>query len=50
MSQSLCAVFTIVDYSKHEEIADVCSLIHVPVSFSTHGHGMADSSDRKSVV
>lgn len=44
MSNRVCAVFSIVDYSKSEEMANVYSIAKAPVSISTHGQGCADSS------
>ena len=38
------AVFTIVDYSKGEMIAEIYKKENVPVFISTHGNGCADSS------
>lgn len=38
------AVFTIVDYSKGEMIAEIYKKENVPVFVSTHGNGSADSS------
>lgn len=44
MSNRICALFSIVDYSKSDEMAAVYSAAKTPVSISTHGHGCADSS------
>ena len=44
MSNRICAVFSIVDYSKAEEIAQIYSLAKTPLSVSTHGFGCADKS------
>ena len=44
MSNRICAVFSIVDYSKSGEMAQVYSAAKAPVSVSTHGQGAADSS------
>ena len=44
MSNRICAVFSIVDYSKSDEMANVYSIAKTPVSISTHGQGCADSS------
>lgn len=44
MSKTMRAVFTIVDYSKGNKIAAVYQKENVPVFFSTHGNGAADSS------
>lgn len=44
MSKTMRAVFTIVDYSKGDKIAAVYQKENVPVFFSTHGNGSADSS------
>ena len=44
MKEKLCAVFTIVDYSKGQDMAALCKEIKLPVRFTAHGHGTADSS------
>lgn len=44
MNNQMRAVFSIVDYSKGDMIADVYKKERVPVFFSTHGNGSADSS------
>ena len=44
MSKQMRAVFSIVDYSKGDMIAEVYKKEQVPVFFSTHGNGSADSS------
>ncbi len=44
MSGQMRAVFTIVDYSSGPVIEKIYSEERVPVAFSTHGHGAADSS------
>lgn len=44
MSKQMRAVFSIVDYSKGDMIAEVYKKERVPVFFSTHGNGSADSS------
>lgn len=44
MSKQMRAVFSIVDYSKGDMIAGVYRKEKVPVFFSTHGNGSADSS------
>ncbi|MGN0656807.1 MAG: P-II family nitrogen regulator [Ruminiclostridium sp.] len=44
MSGQMRAVFTIVDYSNGPVIEKIYSEEKVPVAFSTHGHGAADSS------
>ena len=44
MKEKLYAVFTIVDYSKGADVAALSKEIKVPVRFTTHGHGMADTS------
>ena len=44
MNKQMRAVFSIVDYSKGEMIADVYKKEKIPVFFSTHGNGSADSS------
>ncbi|MGN0577075.1 MAG: P-II family nitrogen regulator [Ruminiclostridium sp.] len=44
MSVQMVAVFTIVDYSSGPVIEKIYSEEKVPVAFSTHGHGAADSS------
>lgn len=44
MSKQMRAVFSIVDYSKGDMIAEVYKKEKVPVFFSTHGNGSADSS------
>ena len=44
MSKQMRAVFSIVDYSKGSMIAEVYKKEKVPVFFSTHGNGSADSS------
>lgn len=43
MSRQMRAVFTIVDYSRSEEIAEIYKSEKVPIRFATHGHGAADS-------
>lgn len=44
MSKQMRAVFSIVDYSKGDMIAEIYKKEKVPVFFSTHGNGCADSS------
>lgn len=44
MSKQMRAVFSIVDYSKGDMIAEIYKKENVPVFFSTHGNGSADSS------
>lgn len=44
MSKQMRAVFSIVDYSKGDMIAEVYKKEKVPVFFATHGNGSADSS------
>ena len=44
MSGQMRAVFTIVDYSNGPVIEKIYAEEKVPVAFSTHGHGAADSS------
>ena len=44
MSNRMCAVFSIVDYSQSDELANVFSIAKAPISISTHGQGSADSS------
>ena len=44
MNKQMRAVFSIVDYSKGEMIADVYKKEKIPVFFSTHGNGSADSA------
>ncbi|MBR2387533.1 MAG: P-II family nitrogen regulator [Clostridia bacterium] len=44
MSNRICALFSIVDYSKSEELAHVFNSAKAPISVSTHGFGCADSS------
>ncbi len=44
MNKQMRAVFTIVDYSCEEQIANIYINEHVPIRIVTHGHGMADSS------
>ena len=44
MSNRICALFSIVDYSKSDEMAAVYNAAKAPVSISTHGQGCADSS------
>ncbi|MBR3704792.1 MAG: hypothetical protein IKM11_04850 [Oscillospiraceae bacterium] len=44
MSKKMRAVFSIVDYSKADLIAEIYKKENVPVFFSTHGNGSADSA------
>ena len=44
MSKQMRAVFSIVDYSNGDMIAEVYKKEQVPVFFSTHGNGSADSA------
>ena len=44
MSKQMRAVFTIVDYSRSKQIADIYKNEHVPLRLVTHGHGMVDST------
>ena len=44
MNKQMRAVFSIVDYSKGDMIAEIYKKENVPVFFSTHGNGSADSS------
>ena len=44
MNNRICAVFSIVDYSKSEDMFDVFNAAKAPISISTHGQGCADSS------
>lgn len=44
MSKQMRAVFTIVDYSRGEQIADIYKNEHIPLRLVTHGHGMVDSN------
>lgn len=44
MSKQMRAVFSIVDYSNGDTIAEIYKKEQVPVFFSTHGNGAADSS------
>lgn len=44
MSNRMCAVFSIVDYSKSDEMATVYNTAKAPITISTHGQGCADSS------
>ena len=44
MNKQMRAVFSIVDYSKGDKIADVYKKEKIPVFFSTHGNGSADSA------
>jgi len=41
---NICALFSIVDYSRGKELSDIYSSAKIPVCFATHGHGCADSS------
>ena len=47
MKEKLFAVFTIVNYSKGEDVTSLSKEIKLPVCFTTHGHGMADPSVRE---
>ena len=40
----VCALFSIVDYSRGQELSSIYSAAKIPVGFSTHGYGCADSS------
>ena len=44
MNKHFCAVFSIVDFSKSQTVADMYNAAKVPVCMATHGQGMADSS------
>lgn len=44
MNKQMRAVFSIVDYSKGDMIAEIYKKENVPVAFATHGNGSADSS------
>ncbi len=44
MINQVHAVFTIVDYSKADDIAAIYKKEHIPICLSTHGNGIADSS------
>lgn len=44
MNKQMRAVFSIVDYSKGDMIAEIYKKEKIPVFFSTHGNGAADSS------
>ena len=44
MSNRVCALFSIVDYSKGQELAQLYNSAKTPISVSTHGLGCADSS------
>ena len=44
MSKKMRAVFSIVDYSKGDVIAEIYKKENVPVFFATHGNGSADSA------
>ena len=44
MSNRICAVFSIVDYSRSDEITEVYNTANTPISITTHGQGCADSS------
>ncbi len=44
MSKKMRAIFSIVDYSKADRIAEIYKKENVPVFFSTHGNGSADSA------
>ncbi|WP_410496918.1 P-II family nitrogen regulator [Cellulosilyticum sp. ST5] len=43
MNKQMRAVFTIVDYSRGKQIADIYINEQIPIRIVTHGHGMADS-------
>ena len=43
MSTPMRVVFTIIDYSRHEQLATLYKKANIPLSLVTHGHGMADS-------
>ncbi len=43
MNKQMRAVFTILDYSRYEEAAEMFENEGVPVRFAMHGHGAADS-------
>lgn len=36
-------IFTIMDYSNHQKLIDFYKKLNLPISFTTHGQGMADS-------
>lgn len=44
MSKQMRAVFTLIDYSLNEQLSDIYKKAQMPLSFVTHGYGMADSS------
>lgn len=44
MKNNLCAVFSIVDYSRGAELALIYHDAKIPVWFATHGYGCADTS------
>ena len=44
MSKQMCAVISVVDHSKGDAIAEIYRQEQVPVCFSIHGYGAADSA------
>lgn len=47
MNNRMCVLFSIVDFSKADELAEVYAAAKTPVSIATHGLGMADPSWRE---
>jgi len=43
MNKQMRAVFTVVDYTRGEQISDIYIHEHIPIRITTHGHGMVDS-------
>ena len=44
VSKQICAVISVVDQSKGDTIAEIYKQEQVPVCFSIHGYGAADSA------
>ena len=44
MSNRICALFSIVDYSKADDLIEIYNFAKAPISVSTHGFGCADTS------
>jgi len=44
VSKQMCAVISVVDHSKGDTIAEIYKRAQVPVCFSIHGYGAADSA------